>query len=174
MGRRRREQAALRALRNEVWGETYVPPASEPLGRSRRLARFIRFVRFSIVGASGILVNEAALAVFVGVFHVNYIVGALLATPCSTLWNFVLLEVWAFRSESHKNRGWHRWLMLMVVNNVANFATLPLLVFCTSVLGINYLISNFFTLVVVVLARFALADWIWAPARESEIPSFEG
>ena len=174
MGRRKREQAALRSLRYEVWGESYVPPLEVSADRSRRFARFVRFVRFSIVGASGILVNEAALLVFVGVFHVNYIVGALLATPCSTLWNFVLLEVWAFRSESHKNRGWHRWLMLMVVNNVANFATLPLLVFCTSVLGINYLISNFFTLVVVVLARFALADWIWAPARESDLPSFEG
>jgi putative flippase GtrA len=173
MGRRGREHAELRALRDEVWGEDYVPAVVGRPGRSRRFVRFVRFVRFSIVGASGILVNEAALAVFVSVFHVNYVVGALLATPCSTLWNFALLEVWAFKSSSHKNRRWQRWLMLMLVNNVANFATLPLLVLCTSVLGINYLISNFFTLVLVIVARFALADWIWAPARETEVPSFE-
>jgi putative flippase GtrA len=101
------------------------------------------------------------------------VVGALLATPCSTLWNFILLEIWVFKNTSHRHRRWHRWLMLMVVNNIANFATLPLLVLCTSVFGINYLISNLFTLILVVLARFALADRIWAPAREPELASFE-
>jgi putative flippase GtrA len=104
---------------------------------------------------------------------VNYIVGAVLATPCSTLWNFILLEVWVFKNTSHRHRRWHRWIMLMVVNNIANFATLPLLVLCTSVLGINYLISNLLTLILVVLARFALADRIWAPARDIEMPPTE-
>jgi dolichol-phosphate mannosyltransferase len=167
---RRREQVALVGVQEEV--EPLPNVAARP-ERSPRLVRFLRFVRFSLVGASGIVVNEAALALFVGVFHVNYVVGALLATPCSTLWNFILLEIWVFKNTSHRHRRWHRWLMLMVVNNIANFATLPLLVLCTSVLGINYLISNLFTLVLVVLARFALADRIWAPARDPELAAFE-
>ncbi|MDQ1379694.1 MAG: dolichol-phosphate mannosyltransferase [Actinomycetota bacterium] len=167
---RRREQVALVGIQDEV---DPAPLAAAPVDRSSRRVRFFRFVRFSIVGASGIIVNEAALALFVGAFHVNYVVGALLATPCSTLWNFILLEIWVFKNTSHRHRRWHRWLMLMVVNNIANFATLPLLVVCTSVLGINYLISNLFTLILVVLARFALADRIWAPARDVQPPSLE-
>ncbi len=167
---RRREEIALVGVQEE--GEP-LPIVAAPTDRSPRVVRFLRFVRFSMVGASGIVVNEAALAVFVAIFHVNYIVGALLATPCSTLWNFILLEVWVFKNTSHRHRRWHRWIMLMVVNNIANFATLPLLVLCTSVLGINYLISNLLTLILVVLARFALADRIWAPALDIEMPPTE-
>jgi dolichol-phosphate mannosyltransferase len=128
-----------------------------------------RFVRFALVGASGIVVNEAAIAVFVSGFGIQYVIGSVLATQCSTLWNFGLLEIWAFKSSSHRNQRWQRWAMLMLLNNAANVATIPLLVFCTSVLGINYLISNFFTLVVVIVGRFVLADRIWAPGREVEV-----
>jgi dolichol-phosphate mannosyltransferase len=132
-------------------------------------ARILRFVRFGAVGASGILVNEAALAVMVGGLGLHYVVGSLLATQCSTLWNFALIETWAFKHSSHKNRRWQRYAMLMVVNNVANVVTLPILVLCTSVFGINYLISNIFTLLIVVVGRFALADWIWAPVSGSAL-----
>jgi putative flippase GtrA len=185
MRRRQRELAALRELRDEVWGKNYVPPPAvrahvrlwrglnQTAGDKRGFVRFMRFIRFAIVGASGIIVNELALAIFVSGFKLNYVVGSLLATPCSTLWNFALLERWAFRSNSHKNHAWQRWAMLMLINNAANIATIPLLVFCTSVLGINYLISNFFTLVVVILARFAFADWIWSPPRDVQVPSLE-
>jgi dolichol-phosphate mannosyltransferase len=167
---RRREEIALVGVHEEVAPLPLVAARAE---RSPRLVRIFRFVRFSLVGVSGIVVNEAALALFVGVFHVNYVVGALLATPCSTLWNFILFEIWVFKNTSHRHRRWHRWLMLMVVNNIANFATLPLLVLCTSVLGINYLISNLFTLILVVVARFALADRIWAPALDAGAPSIK-
>jgi putative flippase GtrA len=167
---RRREEIALVGVQDAVEGP---PIVAARTGRSPRVDRFLRFVRFSLVGASGIVVNEAALALFVGIFHVHYVVGALLATPCSTLWNFILLEIWAFKNTSHRHRRWHRWVMLMVVNNIANFATLPLLVLGTSVLGINYLISNLVTLILVVVARFALADRIWAPALDAEASGTE-
>jgi putative flippase GtrA len=127
--------------------------------------RFLRFVRFAIVGASGIVINELALAAFVTGFGLHYVVGVLLSTQVSTSWNFALFEVWALRSESYRNKRWQRWAMLMAVNNIANVATLPILIFFTSVLGVNYLISNLITLVIVILARFALADQIWAPRR---------
>ena len=131
--------------------------------------RILRFLRFAAVGASGIVVNEVALAVMVSGFGLHYVVGALLATQCSALWNFALFETWAFKTRSYRNRRWQRWAMLMLVNNVANVATIPILVLCTSVLGIHYLISNILTLGIVIAARFALADWIWAPISGSPL-----
>jgi dolichol-phosphate mannosyltransferase len=130
-----------------------------------------RFFRFALVGASGIVVNEAALAFMVAVLHLNYIVGVLISTQCSTLSNFILFEVWALKNDAYRNERWQRWLMLMVVNNVANVATLPILVFFTSVLGVHYLISNLITLVVVIVARFACADWIWGSRRPTLVES---
>jgi putative flippase GtrA len=117
------------------------------------------------VGASGIVVNEVAMAIAVSGFGIGYVVGAVLATQCSTLWNCALVDFWAFKGSSHRNQRWQRWIMLIMLNNAANVATIPLLVFLTSVLGINYLISNLATIVLVVVVRFALAERIWAPAR---------
>jgi len=147
------------SLRRDPWWRA----AISRLARER--ARIRRFTRFAVVGASGIVVNEVAMAIMVSGFGIDYVVGAVLATQCSTLWNCALVDFWAFKGSSHRNRRWQRWLMLIMLNNAANLATIPLLIFLTSVLGINYLISNLVTILLVVGVRFALADRIWAPAR---------
>jgi putative flippase GtrA len=95
-------------------------------------------------------------------FGLQYVVGYLLATQCSTLWNFAWIEWWAFRAPALRGTRFRRWAMLMALNNAANVATVPMFVFCTSVLGINYLLSNIMTLGVVMLVRFALANRIWS------------
>lgn len=155
---RSRPREGLRRLRDRVWGkrrDRRGATSARPRGRSAGLARF------GVVGASGIVVNEAAIALLVSGLGLHYVVGYLLATQCSTLWNFAFIETWAFRTASPKNRRWHRFVMLMVVNNIANVLTAPLYVAFTSGLGINYLVSNILTLAVVFVGRFAVAERIW-------------
>src|SRR6476620_1429290 len=137
-------------------------PLVERLTTQRQ--RFLRLLRFGIVGASGIVINEGALALMVGGLGLNYIVGYLLATQFSTLWNFAFFETWAFKSNSYRNRRWQRLGAILLVNNFFNVASVPLLVLFTGVFGINYLVSNLMTLGIVFVVRFALAEWIWAPA----------
>jgi putative flippase GtrA len=140
-------------------------PASGPIG-TWSWERFKRFARFGIVGASGFVVNEVALALIVSTFSVNYLVGAIAATQVSTLWNFSLVELWAFRGLDAKRSAWHRLLFFFMVNNAALLLRGPILVVLTSGLGLNYLVSNLVSLGVLTLVRFAVADnWIWA-ARE--------
>jgi putative flippase GtrA len=124
-------------------------------------ARSAGLARFGLVGASGIVVNELAIAGLVSGLGLHYLVGYLLATQCSTLWNFAFIETWAFRAKSPANRRWHRFVMLMVVNNIANVLTAPLYVAFTSLLGINYLVSNILTLAIIFVGRFAVAERIW-------------
>src|SRR5690242_2605642 len=106
----------------------------------------LRLSRFGFVGLTGIAINEAALAGLVGVMHLRYVVAYLLATQFSTVWNFVWIETWAFRSMAPTNRGASRFVSLLVVNNVANVLTAPLFLLLTVGVGINYLISNMLTL----------------------------
>ena len=47
-----------------------------------------RFGRFGLVGLSGIVVNSLALAAFHGSLGLSVLTAALLATQCSSLWNF--------------------------------------------------------------------------------------
>jgi putative flippase GtrA len=115
------------------------------------------------VGLTGIAVNEVALALLVGGLHLRYVLGYLLATQFSTLWNFGWIETWAFKSVSPANGRKVRFASLLLVNNAANLLTAPLFLLLTVVAGVNYLISNILTLGLIFLARFLFAERIWAP-----------
>lgn len=126
-------------------------------------ARVVRLTRFGTVGVSGFVVNELALAAFVSGAGLNYLLGAVLATQVSSLWNFLLVEHWAFRGADARRPWLHRLGLFFAVNNVALLLRGPILVVLTSGLGMNYLVSNLVSLGVLTLARFAIADsWIWA------------
>jgi putative flippase GtrA len=147
------------------------PQASSGLIRRWSQTRLKRLARFGMVGASGFVVNEIALALFVSMVHVNYLVGAIAATQVSTLWNFTLVELWAFRDVEAGRSRTRRLLLFLLVNNAALLLRGPILVVLTSVLGLNYLVSNVISLGVLTLVRFAIADsWIWS-GRAYHAPS---
>jgi putative flippase GtrA len=132
------------------------------------LAR-LRFARFGIVGASGLVVNTVLLAVLTDVVGLFYVVSAVIATQGSTLWNFCFTELWVFSDRDHKGGVGRRMALFFVMNNAALAVRGPLLVLLTSGFGIHYVVSNVLSLAGLTLVRFALADtWIWrkAPPRE--------
>lgn len=138
------------------------PARTEPATRWS-WERLKRFARFGLVGASGFVVNELALAVIVSATGVNYLVGALAATQVSTVWNYSLVELWAFRDLDPRRSARHRLLLFLLVNNAALLLRGPILFALTDGFGVNYLVSNVVSLGVLTLVRFAVADnWIWA------------
>ncbi len=160
----------------EVWfafGERHAGRSKATIREGLRylslLAR-LRFARFGIVGASGLVVNTVVLAVLTDVVGLFYVVSAVIATQASTLWNFSFTELWVF-SDRHRKRGMGRRMALyFLMNNAALAVRGPLLVLLTSGLGIHYVVSNALSLVGLTIVRFALADtWIWAKARPSEV-----
>ena len=159
----RLRRSELLQLRSAIWGSQ--PDAVSdgfPNDEARRARKGLGgAARFGVVGASGLAVNEASIALFVSGLGLHYVVGYLLATQCSTLWNFTFVEFWAFRDAEVTNRRWHRYVLLVFVNNLANVLTAPLFVLLTSIVGINYLVSNILTLGIVFLGRFVFADRIW-------------
>ena len=143
------------------------------LGRLELGQLTARFGRFSVVGATGLVVNTLLLALFAEVAGVYYAAAAVLATQGSTLWNFVLTERWVFAGRDHKHTGGRPAAAVLVMNNVALLLRIPLLVLLTSSLGVNYLVSNVLSLVALALVRFGVADvWIWAKAQLREVESY--
>jgi dolichol-phosphate mannosyltransferase len=133
------------------------------------LAR-LRFARFGIVGASGLVVNTLLLAILTDVVGLFYVVSAVIATQGSTLWNFCFTELWVFGDREHRRSRGTRMALFFLMNNAALAVRGPLLVLLTSGLGIHYVISNVLSLVGLTLVRFALADtWIWAKAPRREV-----
>jgi len=125
-----------------------------------------RVVKFGLVGATGLVVNTALLALFTGVFGIHYLVGAVLATQGSTAWNFVVTDGWVFNDRVSGHRKLRRFGLFWTLNNGAFLIRGPLLWFLTSPLGIHYLVSNLITLFVVMVGRYLVSEfWIWGGRR---------
>lgn len=122
-------------------------------------------LRFFMVGASGLLVNTLAmmLATFVGL-HV--LIAATVATQTSTLWNFSLLEAWAYKDrEFRQKERWQRLTSFLVMNNAALLLRGPLMVFLIS-FDMHYLVANAVTLIAIAFLRYAVSDsLIWRKGR---------
>jgi hypothetical protein len=99
------------------------------------------------------------------------------------LWNFALVERWAFRGAAFQRPPWHRLVMFLAVNNAALLLRGPIIVGLKQV-GVGVLLGNLVSLVVLIIARFALSDsWIWGKVQteaaltgvpEDEIAKLEG
>jgi dolichol-phosphate mannosyltransferase len=154
-------------------------PAGESKASLREVARYLtlvwrlrlgtagsRFGRFGLVGISGIAVNSLALVAFRGGLGLGVLVAALLATQCSSVWNFLLVERFVFRGTSPSRSLVGRAVAFLAMNNLAFVLRGPLLLGLVSAFSLHYVLANLISLCTLTIARFAVADrWIWGTAR---------
>jgi putative flippase GtrA len=128
----------------------------------------LRFIRFLVVGTSGLVINNLCLVLLTELSGIHYLVSAVMATQCSTLWNFTFTEIWVFSNrDSRSPLG--RLVRFFLMNNAALLLRGPLLQAMVSALGIHYLLANLITLFVIAMLRFFLSDkWIWTPSIDEE------
>src|SRR5689334_15898240 len=127
-----------------------------------RMAGNANFVRFLIVGLTGLVVNSAALYAFTELAGIHYVISAAIATQVSTLWNFGLTETWVFGKRQTERPFLQRLVSFLLINNLLLILRGPIMTFMVGRLGVHYLISNLASLFVMTLLRYLLADkWIW-------------
>jgi dolichol-phosphate mannosyltransferase len=127
-----------------------------------RLGSFGRLSRFAVVGLSGIPVNMLLIFLLTDAAGVYYVASAILATQGSTLWNFALTEKFVFNDRTRRAGRVARMAKFLAVNNVALGLRVPMLLLLTSLLSVNYLVSNLVTLFALTAIRFVVSDgWIW-------------
>jgi putative flippase GtrA len=124
-----------------------------------------RFIKFGLVGASGLVVNSLLLAFTAGALNLFYLFAAVCATQGSTAWNFALSERFVFPSGTLRSSRRRRCLLFFVMNNTALAVRGPIMFTLTSALGMHYLWSNLISMIALLLLRFSTADrWIWGTA----------
>ncbi len=125
-------------------------------------------LQFLAVGFTGVFVNSAILFLLTGLLGINYLVGAIVSTQGSTLWNFGWIDRWVYRNRSQGSLNrWQRGAGFFAVNNAMLFLRGPILVLLVSQIGMNYLAANFVSLVAMTVLRFAIADsLIWNMGQE--------
>lgn len=140
--------------------------------RARAVAE--RVGRFGAVGASGLALNTALLAVLVEATSMNYILAAILASQGSTLWNFVLTERFVFPGRRWRHSTRRRMLLFFGMNNSFQLVRIPALILLASGLGVNYLLANVATMVLLFVARFAVSDGMIWKHIDGDAPSIDG
>ena len=127
-----------------------------------RMAGNENFVKFLLVGFSGLFVNTLALYAFTEMAAIHYVISAAIATQVSTLWNFGLTEKWVFGKRETERPFVQRLVSFLLINNLLLILRGPIITLMVGRMGIHYLIANLTSLFVMTLLRYLLADkWIW-------------
>src|SRR5262245_35341399 len=121
----------------------------------------LRWVRFNLIGAFGIVIQLGSLAVFRDALHIHYLVATALAVELAVLHNFV----WHSRYTWKDRRGGVRVIRVRLVrfhlgNGIISIAgNLALMRLLTGALGFNYLAANAISIVICSFANFASSEW---------------
>jgi putative flippase GtrA len=118
-----------------------------------------RWLKFNAVGAIGILVQLAALAILKSALRVPYLLATALAVETAVLHNFVWHELWTWRDR----RGEGSVLMRLVRFNLGNGAVSLLvnLVFMRLLVGrfhMQYLVANLIAIAAGSVANYLVSD----------------
>ncbi len=119
-------------------------------------------LRFLLVGASGLVVNQILFVAFTELIGVYYLASALIATLGSTTWNFLWADRWAYGGRQTAMPAAQRYATFLAINLALLAVRGPILVGLTEVVGLGYALSNLISLVALTILRLAIADlWIW-------------
>lgn len=124
----------------------------------------IRFIKFGIVGTSGIAVNTGVLWVLKGLLNVPLAIAPIFAIGTAVFSNFLLNNYWTWnenkkiRKHTFFNRLW-RYYLSASLGALINYSVLLLL---TTAFGIHYLISNLIGIFFGMLSNFLLGEfWVF-------------
>lgn len=145
----------------------------EQVNYLRHLARLMpadralrRFLKFCLVGGSGVLVNMGLLWLLTEQAGLFYLASSAVAVECAIVNNFIWNDVWTFRDR--RATGWQARLGRLGRFNVVSLAGLGINVLVlwlfTDHLGVYYLLSNLAGIVVATMWNFLVnARWTWRP-----------
>jgi putative flippase GtrA len=126
-------------------------------------ALFQRWVKFNAVGAIGILVQLAALAVLAGPLRIHYLVATALAVETAILHNFIWHCRWTWKDRAGDTARpawvlgalWRFHVSNGLVSIAGNLLFMRLLV---GGLHLHYLVANLLSIALCSLANFLLSE----------------
>jgi dolichol-phosphate mannosyltransferase len=127
----------------------------------KRTGELTRFLKYCLVGASGVLVNMGLLWLLTEVGGLYYLVSAAFSIETSIITNFALNDHFTF--PDRKSRGSRQSLLRLAKFNAVSLAGLgvnmAVLWTLTSVFGVHYLLSNLAGIAVATLWNYLVNFW---------------
>jgi len=102
---------------------------------------FVQLVRYGLVVAVAFPVDFGLLFVFTEHFHMYYLLSTILSFSISMLVNFLISILWVFKARADRPL-WKEIIAFFIIGFVGLGLTAVIVWFCTTVLGVYYLISK--------------------------------
>lgn len=119
-----------------------------------------RFIKFLLVGLSGIVVNEGLLWLLTEKLDLYYLLSGVISIEASIISNFILNDLWTFKDRRNRSL-FLRFIKFNIARIFTGLINLILL-FILTTLGLNYLLSNLIGIAVATLMGFTLSlRWVW-------------
>jgi putative flippase GtrA len=117
------------------------------------------FIRFLVVGGSGVVVNSAALFVLYGLAGLPLVVASALAVELAITHNFLWNDRWTFKRTSRSISRFLKFNLVSLMGLAITTATAWLLV---QQGGVNYLLANLAGIALATTCNFlANVQWTW-------------
>ena len=127
-----------------------------------RFRRSEEFIKFCVVGASGVVVNVGLYYLLTRFAGLALEIASPIAIECSILWNLGLNDLWTFRRRQTAARFPKRFPRFHGVSGVAALVNYGLLVLLARALGVWDIAANLVGIVAGMLINYSLNSlWTW-------------
>lgn len=122
-----------------------------------------RFVRFCVVGGSGVVVNQGLLMLLHGTLGAPLLLSSLVAIEVSIITNFLLNHVWTWRMSLRVPGLMRRCLQYHAAAVMAAFAgNVIVLMAAVELFGVDYRIANLVGIAVGTVINFTAGElWVF-------------
>jgi dolichol-phosphate mannosyltransferase len=139
--------------------------------RVRARAALPRLSRYSVVGAGGIVVNNAVLLVLHGLAGLALLPATLVAVETAIVHNYVLHELWTFRRMRLSARRFAAFSAVAVGALAINVSVVQVLAW----FGLFYLVANAVGIGAAFAVNIAVSStWIWSEHTDGSRPAGRG
>ena len=127
--------------------------------------RLVRWWKFNVVGAMGVVVQLVVLAGFTRVLHGHYLIATALAIEVAVVHNFVWHQRYTWRERCSGGGGWWGRMVRFQLSNgaVSMVGNLVLMRLLVQGMGMKVVVANGLAIVCCSVMNFALGEgWAFA------------
>ena len=138
-----------------------------------RFRKSEEFIKFCVVGGSGVFVNMGIYVLITRLLGVPYYIASPIAIELSILWNFTWNNFWTFKKRDASATWIGRLIRFHVVAGVAGLANYAALLVLVSVLGVWDVLANLIGIAFGTLINYFMNSlWTWKeiPKTSSQCP----
>jgi dolichol-phosphate mannosyltransferase len=120
------------------------------------------FIKFAIVGGSGVLVNMGLLFILTRFLSVRLEIASPIAIEVSILTNFTLNNLWTFKKRNTHVPFWTRLFRYHLVTGLAGIVNYVVLLLLVNSFGLHDMLSNLIGILIGTAITYSLNSlWTW-------------